>query len=150
MEFENHINDFNKPSTESNTCILNSGRGDLKFNGNLLISGNFTGKLVVTGLLTVGREATVSGEIMTREMVVEGRLLGNSNISDKAVFMPESFFSGSLKATVAEFHRGSVFSGNREIGTIFQKDKIKDIRNKKNNLTDSISVSIPDEKTHSI
>ncbi len=93
MEFENHINDFNKPSTESNTCILNSGRGDLKFNGNLLISGNFTCKLVVTGLLTVGREATVSGEIMTREMVVEGRLLGNSNISDKAVFMPESFFS---------------------------------------------------------
>jgi cytoskeletal protein CcmA (bactofilin family) len=51
-------------NSTGNTDFLNSGRGDLSFKGNLIISGIFSGKLIVSGSLLLQKNARVSGKLL--------------------------------------------------------------------------------------
>lgn len=98
-----------------------SGRGDLSFSGNLLVTGNFSGKLNVAGCLTIGDSALVSGEIFAADLAVHGFIIGSAKVEHKALFYPESKFSGVLTAREAEFHEGCQIRGMKTVDRVIEK-----------------------------
>jgi cytoskeletal protein CcmA (bactofilin family) len=135
-------------NSTGNTDFLNSGRGDLSFKGNLIISGIFSGKLIVSGSLLLQKNARVSGEIVVNDMIVSGHLLGSARVINKAVFHSASVFSGTLTASEAEFHRGCKISGKRNIERITE---VGDVLTDKNSIYKMDDAAlIPDEMNHTM
>jgi cytoskeletal protein CcmA (bactofilin family) len=146
MKTEKYSEDFVSSNKTNISDTMSSGRGDLIFLGNLAVTGTFSGKLNVSGRLTITRDARVSGEITASDLVVEGKLQGSARVNGKAVFFSESFFSGALIANEAEFHHGCFVSGKRVIGRVIELDRMSNFSVK--SLNAGVPVSIPDEITH--
>jgi cytoskeletal protein CcmA (bactofilin family) len=145
---DNNQQSYRLDNSSVNTDSLNSGKGDLSFKGNLIISGVYSGKLIVSGSLTLGINARVSGEIVVNDLIVFGNLTGSARVINTAVFHKESSFSGALTAREAEFHIGSAISGKRTIGRTTEKGAVITQRKSMFNMDDP--ASIPDEMTHSM
>jgi cytoskeletal protein CcmA (bactofilin family) len=143
---EKHPGLYIPDNSNNGTDSLNSGKGDLSFKGDLIISGIFSGKLNVSGSLTLGINARVSGEIEVNDLFVFGHLCGCVRAINLAVFHSDSSFSGILTAREAEFRTGSLISGKRNVGRITEKETITTHKNSIFNLEDP--ASIPDEMTH--
>jgi cytoskeletal protein CcmA (bactofilin family) len=145
---ENYSGPYKLDNSICNTFSLNSGKGDLSFKGNLIINGIFSGKLIVSGSLTLDNNARVSGEIEVNDLFVFGHLCGCVRVINQAVFHSASSFSGALTAREAEFHSGSLISGKRSVGRITEKEAILITKNSIFNMDDPLS--IPDEMTHNM
>jgi cytoskeletal protein CcmA (bactofilin family) len=146
MKTEKYSEDYVSANHPNNTDSITSGRGDLSFSGNLYVTGTYSGKLNVSGRLTITKDARVSGEIAATDLLVEGNLQGSARIAGRAVFFSESFFSGALNAVEAEFHHGCFVSGKRVIGRVIEQERRNIPLNKSINA--GVPVSIPDEITH--
>lgn len=88
---------------------------ELSFNGNLEITGIFSGKLKVNGCLSVAKNALIIGEIAASELVMYGNLIGSAKVNNKVVFHGGSSFTGALFAFEADFQSGCKFSGQRKV-----------------------------------
>lgn len=116
-------------STSSDSLI--SGNGDLSFNGSLRINGIFSGKLKVSGSLTVGINARITGDVVANDLIVLGRLAGTVQVVNKAIFQSTSAFSGTLTADDAEFHTGCKISGKRTIFRTIEKEPFSTLNTQK-------------------
>jgi cytoskeletal protein CcmA (bactofilin family) len=92
-----------------------SGNGSLALNGDLEITGAFTGMLTLNGTLTVDRDARFTGYLIVTHLIVYGQIAGTADVSRSATFHDGSRFSGSLTASEATIHEGSRVSGIRKI-----------------------------------
>ena len=110
---------------ESDPIFL--GNGDIVLHGNLKICGTFSGKLKLTGTLTIVANARFTGEIDVIDLVVHGQIIGSAKVQNKAIFHDGSSFSGTLSANEGSFHEGANISGIREIGQIVSNVKQKSI-----------------------
>ena len=146
MEKEYSQSQFREDSSWDETHILNSGKGDLSFKGNLTINGVFSGKIHVSGTLILGLDAHLTGEIVVDDFIVFGQMVGTARVTNSVVFHPSSVFSGTLTASDAEVYGGCKLSGRHNIGKITEKEAFKPSKNSKFNMEDPSS--IPDEKTH--
>jgi cytoskeletal protein CcmA (bactofilin family) len=135
-------------NSSGNNDSLYSGKGDFSFKGNLTINGIFSGKLIVSGSLTLGVNANVSGEIVVNDLIVFGNLMGSARVINTAIFHTASSFSGALTAREAEFHNGSMISGKRDIGKTTEKGAL--IKSRKSIFNMEDPTSIPNEMTHSM
>jgi len=88
---------------------------EFSFNGDLEITGIFSGKLKVTGCLSVAKNALVIGEIAVTDLVMSGNLIGSAKVKNKVVFHDGSSFTGTLFAFEADFRSGCKFSGQRNV-----------------------------------
>jgi cytoskeletal protein CcmA (bactofilin family) len=129
-----------------NTDSICSGRGDLWFRGNLRIEGIFSGKLNVSGSLTVGKDARITGEVEVNDLILFGYLVGNVRVNNMAVFHSSSTFSGTISASEAELNIGCRISGKRNIGRITEINEI--VCSKNNIFKIDDPAAIPDEMTH--
>jgi cytoskeletal protein CcmA (bactofilin family) len=142
MEKEN-IQSHNLKNFSDNSDILNSGKGFFSFKGDLKITGIFSGKLIVSGTLTLGVDSRLTGEVIVDDLIVFGQMIGTAKVSNMAVFHNSSAFSGTLFTKVAEVYGGSIISGEHIIGRLIEKDSPKTYKNSKFNI--EATLSIPDE-----
>jgi cytoskeletal protein CcmA (bactofilin family) len=129
-----------------NNVSLNSGKGDFSFKGNLIITGLFSGKIVVTGTLTLGADSRLTGEVVVNDLIVFGDMVGSARVSNKVVFHSSSIFSGTVTACDAEIYSGSCISGKRNFGHCYEKEAPKTHTNNKFNIDEP--TTIPNEMTH--
>jgi cytoskeletal protein CcmA (bactofilin family) len=94
-----------------------SGNGELKLDGDLEITGYFSGMLTLNGNLTIAKNTRIIGDIIAQNMTVHGRMIGSATISGKARFIEGSEFSGRLYAGEAEIDEGCKVSGIRRLST---------------------------------
>lgn len=91
-------------------------KGSLNFKDKLYINGKFEGDISSEGgLLVVGRTAEIKAEIKVGNLISEGKIFGNTIVSDKVDLRSSSQVFGDIQAARFSVEEGVVFVGNANI-----------------------------------
>jgi cytoskeletal protein CcmA (bactofilin family) len=90
-------------------------KGTLKFENELIFDGKVEGEIISDGVLTVGKNAEIRGEIKTKTVTVHGSVFGNITVTEKAELKASSQLTGDLKATRIIIEEGATFIGKSEV-----------------------------------
>jgi cytoskeletal protein CcmA (bactofilin family) len=143
MRTETNLSSIRQDGATEHIECISAGRGDLIFIGNLRINGVFSGKVNVSGFLTLSSNARVTGEVTAQDMIVEGHLVGTVKILNRVCFQSGSFFSGSITASEAEISKACTISGQSYFSRIIEKEAIPGGNKGKGFLVSD--TSIPDD-----
>lgn len=91
-------------------------KGSLSFKDKLCINGKFEGDISSEGgLLVVGRNAEIRAEIKVGNIVSEGKIFGNTIVSDKVDLRTPAQVFGDIQAARFSVEEGVIFVGNANI-----------------------------------
>src|ERR1700722_5139115 len=112
-------NDYQKFMAEhSGKDILSSDveiKGSIKFQKELLIDGKVEGEINSEGVLTIGENADIRGEIKTKSITVFGKVQGNITVSERCELKSKCTLQGDLKAARLIIEEGATFIGKSEV-----------------------------------
>ena len=91
--------------------------GDIETDGTLRIDGSLEGSVRRAGLVLLGPDATVRGNISAREIVVGGSVEGNLEAVDRAELQATAMVAGDIDAGAILVHEGGVVRGRMHIRT---------------------------------
>src|SRR5213592_1061763 len=115
------ITDYQKPMAEhGGKDILSSDveiKGSIKFQKELLIDGKVEGEINSEGVLTIGENANIRGEIKAKAVTVYGKVQGNITVAERCELKAKSTLQGDLKATRLTIEDGATFIGKSEVTT---------------------------------
>jgi cytoskeletal protein CcmA (bactofilin family) len=89
--------------------------GTLKFENELIFDGKLDGEIISEGVLTLGKNAQVKGEIKTKAVTVHGTVNGNISVSERCELKASSQLNGDLKAMRIVIEEGATFIGKSEV-----------------------------------
>ena len=92
-------------------------KGSIKFQKELLIDGRVEGEINSDGVLTIGENADIRGEIKTKSITVFGKVHGNITVSERCELKARSTLQGDLKAARLTIEEGATFVGKSEVAT---------------------------------
>jgi cytoskeletal protein CcmA (bactofilin family) len=90
-------------------------KGSIKFQKELLIDGKVEGDINSEGVLTVGENADIRGEVKTRSIIVFGKVHGNITVSERCELKAKCTLQGDLKAARLVIEEGATFIGKSEV-----------------------------------
>ena len=100
-------------------------KGSLKFENEFVFDGNLQGQISsVDGILTVGENADVGGEVKSKTVIVKGKVHGNITVQERCELHSHSQLIGDLKAARLVIEEGATFVGKSEVTP--NKNIIKD------------------------
>ncbi|MFV0416489.1 MAG: polymer-forming cytoskeletal protein [Chthoniobacterales bacterium] len=107
------------PSSGSNAknILTNdvSIKGTLEFENELIFDGTIEGEIISEGLLTLGKNAHVEGEVRTKSCILHGTVVGNISVTEKAELKASSELTGDLRAMRIIIEEGATFVGRSEV-----------------------------------
>jgi len=89
--------------------------GTLKFENELIFDGKLDGEIVSEGVLTLGKNAQVKGEVKTKAVTVHGVVNGNISVSERCELKASSQLNGDLRAMRIIIEEGATFIGKSEV-----------------------------------
>ncbi|MBN1917874.1 MAG: polymer-forming cytoskeletal protein [Verrucomicrobia bacterium] len=92
-------------------------KGSLKFKDQLRINGKFEGELSSDGTVHVGPQGDVRADVNVGNAVVEGKVNGNINASDRIELRSTAQMVGDIKAAKLVVEEGVVFVGHCEVSS---------------------------------
>lgn len=92
-------------------------KGNIKFTNELIIDGKIEGEISSDGVLTVGENADIRGEIKTKSVTVLGKVNGNITVGDRCELKARAHLVGDLKAAKLIIEEGATFVGKSEVTT---------------------------------
>ena len=111
--------DYQKTMAEhSGKDILSSDveiKGSIKFQKELLIDGKVEGEIHSEGVLTIGENADIRGEIKTKSITVFGKVQGNITVTERCELKSKCTLQGDLKAARLVIEEGATFIGKSEV-----------------------------------
>lgn len=111
--------DYHKFMAEhSGKDILSSDveiKGSIKFKKELLIDGKVEGEINSEGVLTIGENADIRGEIKTKSIIVFGKVQGNITVNERCELKSKCTLQGDLKAARLVIEEGATFIGKSEV-----------------------------------
>src|SRR5437899_5157020 len=90
-------------------------KGSIKFQKELLIDGKVEGDINSDGVLTVGENAEIRGEIKTKSVTVFGKVHGNITVDERCELKARAVLQGDLKAARLVIEEGATFVGKSEV-----------------------------------
>jgi cytoskeletal protein CcmA (bactofilin family) len=90
-------------------------KGSIKFQKELLIDGKVEGEINSEGVLTIGENADIRGEIKTKSIVVFGKVHGNITVNERCELKSKCTLQGDLKAARLVIEEGATFIGKSEV-----------------------------------
>jgi cytoskeletal protein CcmA (bactofilin family) len=116
-------NDQKIMAEQSGKDVLSSDveiKGSIKFQKELLIDGKVEGEINSDGVLTIGENADIHGEIKTKSITVYGKVHGNITVGERCELKSKCTLQGDLKAARLVIEEGATFIGKSEVtsGTI--------------------------------
>jgi cytoskeletal protein CcmA (bactofilin family) len=90
-------------------------KGSIKFKKELLIDGKVEGEINSEGVLTIGENADIRGEIKTKSIVVFGKVQGNITVNERCELKSKCTLQGDLKAARLVIEEGATFIGKSEV-----------------------------------
>src|ERR1700704_3270089 len=90
-------------------------KGSIKFQKELLIDGKVEGEINSEGVLTIGENADIRGEIKTKSIVVFGKVQGNITVGERCELKSKCTLQGDLKAARLIIEEGATFVGKSEV-----------------------------------
>jgi len=105
-------------TTKNLLCSDVEIEGSLKFSEELYFDGKIQGEISSGGNLTVGENASISGEINTRSVTIYGRVEGNVTVAERCELKANSELVGDLKAARLMIEEGASFVGKSEVSSM--------------------------------
>jgi cytoskeletal protein CcmA (bactofilin family) len=90
-------------------------KGSIKFQNELVIDGKVEGEITSAGVLTVGENAEIRGEIKTKSVTVLGKVYGNITVEERCELKGRAVLQGDLKAARLAIEDGATFVGKSEV-----------------------------------
>ncbi|HEY1769750.1 MAG TPA: polymer-forming cytoskeletal protein [Chthoniobacterales bacterium] len=90
-------------------------KGSIKFQKELLIDGKVEGEINSDGVLTIGENADIHGEIKTKSITVFGKVHGNITVGERCELKSRCILQGDLKAARLVIEEGATFIGKSEV-----------------------------------
>ena len=90
-------------------------KGSITFQTELTIDGKVEGEITSTGVLTLGENAEVRGEIRTKSVTVLGKVHGNITVDERCELKGRAQLFGDLKAARLMIEEGATFVGKSEV-----------------------------------
>jgi cytoskeletal protein CcmA (bactofilin family) len=91
-------------------------KGSIKFVNEFVFDGNLEGEISsVDGILTVGENADVRGEVKSKTVIVKGKVHGNITVQERCELHSRSQLIGDLKAARLVIEEGATFVGKSEV-----------------------------------
>ncbi len=106
------------PSAGSKNILASdvSVKGTIRFDSELIFDGKIEGEIISEGgLLTLGKNANVQGEVKTKAVVVHGTVTGNITVSERCELKASSQLTGDLAAQRIIIEEGATFVGKSEV-----------------------------------
>ena len=92
-------------------------KGNIRFTNELIIDGKIEGEIFSEGVLTVGENADIRGEVKTKSVTVLGKVVGNITVTERAELKARAHLVGDLKAARLVIEEGATFVGKSEVTT---------------------------------
>ena len=91
-------------------------KGSIKFVNEFVFDGNLEGEISsVDGVLTVGENADVRGEVKSKTVIVKGKVHGNITVQERCELHSNSQLIGDLKAVRLSLEDGATLLGKLEV-----------------------------------
>ncbi len=90
-------------------------KGSIKFQKELMIDGKVEGEIHSDGVLTIGENADIRGEIKTKSITVYGKVHGNITVGERCELKSRCTLQGDLKAARLVIEDGATFIGKSEV-----------------------------------
>jgi cytoskeletal protein CcmA (bactofilin family) len=90
-------------------------KGSIKFQNDLTIDGKVEGEIISPGVLVVGENAEIRGEIKTKGVTVLGKVHGNITVEERCELKSHAVLHGDLKASRLVIEDGATFVGKSEV-----------------------------------
>jgi len=90
-------------------------KGSIKFQNELTVDGKVEGEINSSGILTVGENSEIKGEIKTKSVTVLGKVHGNITVEERCELKARAVLYGDLKATRLIIEEGATFVGKSEV-----------------------------------
>jgi cytoskeletal protein CcmA (bactofilin family) len=103
-------------SSLAGKCTLSSSveiQGSITFQRELIIDGTVQGKINSEGVLTIGENADIRGEIKTKSVTVYGKVHGNIT-AERCELKSNSSLEGDLRAASLIIEEGATFIGSSQ------------------------------------
>ena len=81
----------------------------------MLIDGKVEGEINSDGVLTIGENADIRGEIKTKSITVYGKVQGNITVGERCELKSRCTLQGDLKAARLVIEEGATFIGKSEV-----------------------------------
>jgi cytoskeletal protein CcmA (bactofilin family) len=98
--------------------ILNSDveiTGTLKFNGELTFDGKLDGDIVTEGILNLGDNAVVKGNLNVNSVVLRGKINGNVTAKERIEIKAGTELFGDIRSAKLAIEEGVTFVGKTEV-----------------------------------
>src|SRR5438094_66469 len=86
-------------------------KGSIKFQKELRIDGKVEGEINSDGVLTIGENADIRGEIKTKSITVYGKVHGNITVGERCELKSRCTLQGGFKAARHAYEGSGTFSG---------------------------------------
>ncbi len=106
------------PSNNSSKNILNSDveiKGTLKFTGELTFDGKLDGDISSEGVLNLGDNAVVKGNLNVNSVVLRGKINGNVIAKERIEIKAKTELFGDIKSAKLAIEEGVTFVGKTEV-----------------------------------
>lgn len=108
--------------------------GDVKSEYDIRIDGSLEGNLDTKGKLVLGSSGSITGNIVCKNCVVEGKVDGTIKVAELLTLKSTGFFKGDIATSKLQIEPGAKFTGNSNMtgntdNTLFNgpgKDKAKE------------------------
>jgi len=109
--------DLNPTSSTRNTLANDVEiKGSIKFQQDLSVDGKVEGEISSPhGVLVIGQNAELRGEIKTKSVTVYGRVHGNITVDERCELKANAQLHGDLKAARLVIEEGATFVGKSEV-----------------------------------
>ncbi len=95
--------------------------GTLKFSNDLIIDGKIDGEVSSDGDLTIGENASIKGDIITRSVTVFGKVNGNITVAERCELKQNAELIGDIEAGKLAIEEGATFMGSSAVGAASSK-----------------------------
>lgn len=89
--------------------------GDLNCSTDLIFDGSIKGNINSKGSLTIGQNASVSGDLKADKAIIEGKVAGNGNFNSCRL-SPTSIITGSVSTVSLQMEEGASLEGQCKVG----------------------------------
>jgi cytoskeletal protein CcmA (bactofilin family) len=91
-------------------------KGTIKFETELSFDGKLEGEIISDGgILTLGKNADVRGDLKVKSVVVHGTVTGSISVAERCELKSTSQLTGDMKAMRVVIEEGAIFIGNAEV-----------------------------------
>ena len=89
--------------------------GDLNCSTDLIFDGSIKGNINSKGRLTIGQNASVSGDLEADKAIIEGKVAGNGDFNSCRL-SPTSIITGSVSTVSLQMEEGASLEGQCKVG----------------------------------